>query len=272
MNAVLSRLRPWGARAFLALVAVYLALPILVVSAVSFNEKRRLVFPPENPTFLWYGYFLGDTAWMNAFGNSLVIAVSSAFVACALALPIAYSVWATNSRYARLLSLVSGIQFMMPPVIIAIGYLLFWALLGHVGKIENTILAHGVLFSPMPLVTISVGLSAIDRSLLDAAATMGARPSEVFRTVVLPLVLPYIVAGYCFAMVLSLNEFIVAYMVAGFSVETLPVKMLNSLRGGFTPAMAVGSVFFLLTSLVVFGLVGLFGDLPRLLGAESRKD
>jgi putative spermidine/putrescine transport system permease protein len=52
------------------------------------------------------------------------------------------------------------------------------------------------------------------------------------------------VSGYAFAFVLSLNEYIVAYMVAGFTVETLPIKIFNSLRYGYTPTMAAVTVVF----------------------------
>ena len=89
----------------------------------------------------------------------------------------------------------------------------------------------------------------------------------MFRTIVLPLVRPYIFSGYAFAFVLSLNEYIVAYMVAGFTVETLPIKIFNSLRYGYTPVMAVVAVLFVLLAMLVFGLLARFGDLPRLLGA-----
>jgi putative spermidine/putrescine transport system permease protein len=256
----------------LAVVGLFLALPIVVVASMSFNQQDRLMFPPENPTFAWYGHFLDDAAWMGALENSLIVAAAAALVATAIALPVAYVLWRAGGRYVRALALLSGVPFMMPPVIMASGFLLFWGMLGHVGRLENTVLSHGVLFSALPLITISVGLAGIDRSLLDAAATMGARSREVFRGVVLPLVLPYVVCGFCFVLVLSLNEYIVAYFVAGFSVETLPIKMLNSLRGGFTPAMAVGSVFFLVAGLAVFGLIGTFGNLPKLLGADLRRD
>jgi putative spermidine/putrescine transport system permease protein len=94
----------------------------------------------------------------------------------------------------------------------------------------------------------------------------------VLRTVVLPLVLPYIVSGYAFAFVLSLNEYIIAYMVAGFTVETLPIKIFNSLRYGYTPLMGVVSVLFVLLAVLVYGAIGLFGNLPRLMGAERVGD
>ena len=71
---------------------------------------------------------------------------------------------------------------------------------------------------------------------------------------------------------LSLNEYIVAYMVAGFTVETLPIKIFNSLRYGYTPVMAAVAVVFVAVALLVFGLIARFGNLPRLLGALQGRE
>src|SRR3546814_15534177 len=73
---------------------------------------------------------------------------------------------------------------------------------------------------------------------------MGADDRTVFRTVVVPLILPYLVSGYAFAFVLSLNEYIVAYMTVGFILETLPNKIFNALRYGYTPTLPSVSIFF----------------------------
>jgi putative spermidine/putrescine transport system permease protein len=89
----------------------------------------------------------------------------------------------------------------------------------------------------------------------------------VFRTVTLPIVRPYIISGFAFAFVLSLNEYIIAFMTVGFTVETLPIKIFNALRYGYTPVMASVAVVFILVNVLVFGLIARFGDLPRLLGA-----
>ena len=85
----------------------------------------------------------------------------------------------------------------------------------------------------------------------------------------LPLILPYLVSGYAFAFVLSLNEYIVAYMTVGFTIETLPIKIFNALRYGYTPTMASVTVLFVALAALVFGLIARFGDLPRLLGAPA---
>ena len=127
-------------------------------------------------------------------------------------------------------------------------------------------------FVTLPLVTLSLGFSSIDRSFVEAAATMGASDRTIFRTVILPLILPYLVSGYAFAFVLSLNEYIVAYMTVGFTLETLPIKIFNALRYGYTPTMASVTILFVATAAVIFSLVAKFGDLPKLLGAMATDD
>ena len=78
-----------------------------------------------------------------------------------------------------------------------------------------------------------------------------------------------LLSGYAFAFVLSLNEYIVAYMTVGFTMETLPIKIFNALRYGYTPTMASVTVLFVVTAAIIFGLIARFGDLPKLLGSMA---
>jgi putative spermidine/putrescine transport system permease protein len=124
-----------------------------------------------------------------------------------------------------------------------------------------------VFLVTLPMVMISLGLESIDREVLEAAETMGADRRTTFVTVVLPLILPYMVAGYAFVFVLSMNEFIISFFLGQFATVTLPVKVFSSLRSGYTPVIASISVLFILLAVAVFSLVARFGDLPKLLGA-----
>ena len=58
-------------------------------------------------------------------------------------------------------------------------------------------------------------------------------------------------------------------MTVGFTMETLPIKIFNALRYGYTPTMASVSVLFVAVAAAVFGLIARFGDLPKLLGNLS---
>jgi putative spermidine/putrescine transport system permease protein len=256
-----------GGTLLLGAVTLFLAAPLVVVAGVSVNEPRQLLFPPEGFSLGWYGELLTQADWLNALRNSLVIALASAALAVSIAFPLAWFLWRHRVLYARLLWAVGVAPFTLPPVVTALGFLVFWVSAGLYGSIWATIVSHAIFFLTLPLVTISLGLESVDRQLLEAAATMGADERTAFRTVVLPLLRPYLISGYAFAFVLSLNEYIIAYMVAGFTVETLPIKIFNSLRYGYTPVMAAVAVVFVLLACLVFGLIARFGDLPKLLGA-----
>lgn len=256
----------------MALVLAGLLAPLIVVAGVSVNEKKELLFPPRGFSLGWYGELLGQADWLNAVKNSLIIAVFSAMLAVSIAFPLAYFLWRYRVWYARVLFGLGVAPFMLPPVITALGFLLFWVNAGLYGNLIATLISHAIFFVTLPLVTISLGLESIDRQIIEASTIMGADSRKIFRTVILPMVRPYLVSGYAFAFVLSLNEYIVAYMVAGFTVETLPIKIFNSLRYGYTPVMAAVAVVFVLVAILVFGLIARFGDLPKLLGAWSSKE
>jgi len=259
-------------RAYFFLIGLFLAMPIIVVAGVSVNEKQSLTFPPQGFSISWYGQIFMDEEWRDALIASLTLAILSAALAVLIALPLAWFLWRRIAPWANIFQLLGVAPFTLPPVITALGLLTFWATTGFYGQPWTAVISHAIFFVTLPLVTLSLGFTSIDRSLVEAAATMGADDGKVFRTVVLPLIRPYLVSGYAFAFVLSLNEYIVAYMTVGFTVQTLPIKIFNALRYGYTPTMASVTILFVLIAATVFGLVARFGDLPKLLGAMPAND
>ena len=257
---------------FLSLILFLLCGPLIVVSGVSLNAKKRLFFPPEGISLRWYAELLTESSWLIPVQNSLTIAFTSSFIALSIALPLAYFLWRYRVFYAKALFTLGISPFILPPVITALGFLSFWVTIGFYGKMGATMISHAIFFVTLPLVTISLGFESIDHEIVEAAQTMGADSRTVFKTVVFPMIRPYMISGFAFAFVLSLNEYIVAYMVSGFTVETLPIKIFNSLRYGYTPVMASVAVVFVLLAAIIFGLIGRFGDLPKLLGALSPEE
>ncbi|HXF35989.1 MAG TPA: ABC transporter permease [Actinomycetota bacterium] len=255
--------------ALTALVVGFLVAPLVIVLIVSFNENRYMDFPPQGLSLHWYAELWNDPGWRSAIERSLLIATTSALLAVAIATPMAYVLRAYHVRLAPLLYAVGILPFMLPPVISALGAQVFWNATGHIYRIENVIVAHAIFFSTLPLITISLAMEQLDPSLPEAAQTLGASPRTTFRTVTLPLLLPSMITGYAAAFVLSLNEYIIAYLVAGFTVETLPIKIFNSLRYGFTPTIAAVAVVFILIAATVFSLFALYGNLLRFLGADE---
>jgi len=258
---------------YMGMAALVLAFPIVVVCAAALNSGRSMFFPPQDPTLSRFReFFISEPVWTTALWNSIIVAVGAATLAVLLAWPIAYLLWSTGSKLSKTLAGLGALPFAVPPIVFGVGLGFFWAFTGGLGEIWAGVLSHAILLMALPLVTISIGLQSIDRSHLDAAATMGATEQVAFKTVVLPQTLPYSISGFFFVLVLSFNEFIVIFFVSASSYATVTLQIFNSLRNGYTPTMAVAAIVFLTVSVLVFAAVARWGDLPRLLGADqSRK-
>ena len=253
-------------RGFLTLVALFLAAPLIVVASVSFNDTRRMSFPATQFSLRWYQAFFGDGAWMASLERSLTIAALAAAVAVLVALPVTYAIWRYQARAAKALAGIGAALFLIPGVVAALMLSAFWGVTGHVGRLENVVLSHAIVLLGIPLSLLSVGFSAIDKTQVEAAHTMGARDSDAFRMVVRPAMTPYILCAFVFVFVLSINEYLIAYMVAGFTVQTLPIRIFANMRQGYEPTMCVAAVIFMTLGFAAFILMSKLADLPRLMG------
>lgn len=255
---------------YMGLAALVLAMPIVVVCGAALNSGRSMFFPPVDPTLTRFAeFFVSEPVWTAALWNSVIVATGAAFLAVSLAWPIAYLLWSTGSNLSKMLAGLGALPFAVPPIVFGVGLGFFWTFAGGLGDIWAGVVSHAILLMALPLVTISIGLQSIDRSHLDAAATMGATEKVTFQTVILPQTVPYTISGFFFVLVLSFNEFIVVFFVSASSYATVTLQIFNSLRNGYTPTMAVGAITFLTVSVLVFAAVARWGDLPRLMGADQ---
>ena len=257
---------------FCWVIIVTMGAPLIVVAGVSLNKKKLMFFPPRGLSFRWFEEIFTKSAWFESLTATVVIAFTAGIIALSIALPIAYFLWRYQIRYAKFLYSIGLLPFALPPVITALGMLMWWSQFGGAASYMGIALAHGVFLVTLPMIMISLGLASIARELLEAAQTMGADQRKTFTSVILPMITPYMVAGYAFAFVISVNEFIISFFLGQFAVYTLPVRLFASLRAGYSPTIASISVLFILLAGVVFTLVARFGDLPRLLGAWTPKE
>jgi putative spermidine/putrescine transport system permease protein len=159
-------------RTYFALIALFLAGPLIVVAGVSVNAKKTLLFPPEGFSLSWYGDIFTEPDWRGALVASLALAALAGALAVAIAMPLAWFLWRRVAPWARIFQLLGVAPFLLPPVITALGFLSFWATAGLYGQPWTAVISHAIFFVTLPLVTLSLGFAAVDRSLVEAAATI----------------------------------------------------------------------------------------------------
>jgi len=259
VNNLIGRLVLW-------IIAVGIIAPIVVVAGVSVGASKTIAFPPDEFSLRWYQTLLTEPDWLRAIGTSLVVALLAAVISVSLALAINYVLWRSKSRFSKLVFSLGLGPFLLPPIILALGASLFWAEVGWYGRIEATVVSHGIFFVTLPLVILSRGFAKITDEVVEAAQLMGATTWQLFRTIVLPLIMPYLLTGFAIVAIISVNEYLIANMISGFVVETLPIKIFNNVRYGYSPVVAAASMLFIAITVGVLAVVARSIDLLALLG------
>ena len=232
-------------------IVVFLIVPLLIVIAVSFTSDIFMVFPPKGLSLQWYREFLTMSDWREAIRDSLIIASGTAVLSTSIALVLGFVLDRYEIRFAHIIRTLGLLPFLLPPVIIGIAFMAFFYAVGYSGKVLNVIIAHGIFYTTLPLMLISLGFESVDKEIEEAAMNLGATELKVFTTVTLPLIRNDVFAGVLFSFILSLNEYFIAFLVAGFTVTTLPIKIFSSLRYSYSPTIAAVSVFFILITTIV---------------------
>jgi ABC-type spermidine/putrescine transport system permease subunit II len=242
-------------RGYVWLVMLFIVAPLVVITAMSFTPTEFLQFPPSGISFRWYDALFASSQWLSALQNSLTVAAVSAVLATTIGGVAAFALDRYDYRFAPALFAMSTLPIMLPPVILGVAFTIFFVAIGLGRDITSLVIAHTVFLAPFPFVLISQGLEDIDRTYEEAAMNLGARPTRTIRSITVPLLWPNIVTGALFAFILSLNEYIIAWLISGFAFKTVPIQIFTSLRYTYSPVIAAISVVLIaLTFVVMFAL------------------
>jgi ABC-type spermidine/putrescine transport system, permease component II len=144
----------------------------------------------------------------------------------------------------------------VPVIVTAVGIFGFFRTLGLFGTLSGLIVAHAVLTVPYVVATVSGTLIMVDKRLEQAALTLGASPWKTFRRVTLPLILPAVLSGLVFAMVVSFDELVVSLFISTPAVRPVTVEMWSNVRGAVDPTIAaVATVLFTVSLAALLGEV-----------------
>lgn len=235
-------LRPWSPLGIsVILVAAFLMLPAVLIVPMSLSSGATFAFPPPGWSFRWYENLIADSGWRNAVWTSVKVS--------ALVTPMALIIGTLASfglqrmtRKARVVGLgILVSPLAIPNILLALAAYAFFLEMGLSGTIRGLVLAQTALAIPFVVIAVWARLQGYDRSLTQAALSLGASRFTAFRSVTLPLITPGIVAGGVFAFVASFDELVVALLLQGPGVVTLPVKMFGSVVERADPTITAAS-------------------------------
>jgi spermidine/putrescine transport system permease protein len=229
-----------------AVTIVFLFLPLLVLILYSFNESTSMNW--TGFSLRWYERLLSSRELWRAFGNSLIVAVTSAATATVLGTIGAIGVNWYRFKLRVYVQTISFLPMILPEIIIGVSLSIFFAGLGIPLGLLTIYIAHTTFNLPFVFLMVMARLDEFDFSIIEAAHDLGANEKETLFKVTLPICMPGIISGLLTAITLSLEDFVITFFVAGPGSSTLPVFIYSAItrRGGITPVISALSVVMIL--------------------------
>jgi len=245
------RLANVGLATLAALVLTFLVAPILIIVPLSFSSGSFFYYPLPGFSMRWYQDFFSSTFWLPSVWNSLIVGTAATLLATLLGTLAALGMWRARFPGQGLILAVAISPMVVPVIIVAVGVYFAFAPLGLTDGYAGLILAHTTLAVPFVVVTVLATLAGFDRTLLRAAASLGARPLTTFRRVTLPLILPGVASGAVFAFAASFDEVVVALLIAGPGQRTLPRQMFAGINDNISLTITAAATMLITISLVL---------------------
>jgi spermidine/putrescine transport system permease protein len=244
-----------GMMFYCACLYAFLYLPLLVMTAFSFNNAHRNVVW-LGFTLKWYQALFKDADLMNAMATSLELAAAAAAIAAALGMLAAYALvrhkpFKGREGYAALFDA----PLMMPEVALGVGLLSFLVRAGYELDFGALACAHALICLPYTVGAVRARLKSVGNERLEEAAMdLGANEWVAFLKVTLPLAMPALVSGSLLAFTVSFEDFVTSFFLAGIGIVTLPIKIYSMMKFGVTPEINALSVVLLAATFILLGL------------------
>ncbi len=243
-------------------VLVFLLAPLFVIVPLSFNAEpyfsftdKMLTLNPDGFSLRWYRDIIDNPQWLEAMGNSLIIAIASTALATVLGTLAAIGLARSNMPYRDFFMALLISPLVVPIVIAAAGMYFFYSSVGLAQTTLGIIFAHTALGVPFVVITMTATLSGFDRNLIKAALSLGANPMTAFYRVTLPLVAPGMISGALFAFAASFDEVVTVLFLGGPEQRTIPRQMWSGIREQISPTiLAVATILIIFSSLLLLAV------------------
>ncbi|MCI6927730.1 MAG: ABC transporter permease [Oscillospiraceae bacterium] len=246
---------------YLALVMLFLYLPIIMLIVLSFNGTNSTSVIQGFST-KWYVELFKDSATINALTNTLILAVTSAITATVIGTLAAVGIDKMKKGVVKSsVMTVTNIPMMNPEIVTGVSMMLLFVFIGSILGASGVLgfwtlfIAHVTFSLPYVILNVLPKLRQTDSNLSQAAQDLGCPPVKAFIKVVLPSILPGVIAGLIMAFTLSFDDFIISYFVSGPKFQTLPIRIFSMTKKRVTPDMYALSTIMFIVILVLLVLV-----------------
>jgi putative spermidine/putrescine transport system permease protein len=241
------------ARFYAGMVIVFLMAPIVVGIIVAFSSGHRLEFPIPGVSLRWFHDALTKPQFIEGLINSTIIAVGNAILATIAGTGAAIALNHYGFPGRALIRAAVMMPIVIPGILIGLGLLFSLSAFGLRPGLLAATIGHAVIGVPYVVAMVSAALANYDRSLERASMNLGVGPIGTFFKVTLPLIKGGVIAGAISAFLISFDNFSVSLFIT--RGDTLPLRLMQQLRGYVDPSVAAISTVLILGSLILLTML-----------------
>lgn len=214
---------------FFIVLSTIIVLPLLWMIITSLKQSNELLlypptFIPQNFTFDNYLNLFEQTKFVVYLSNSLIVASSVTIITGIVATLAAYSLVRFNIKFNNVIKISALLGYMIAPIMIVIPFFLIMRVINLGNTTLSLILAHIAFCFPFSLWLMIAYIKDLPEQYEKAAYIDGANKFQTFCYVVIPNVLPGILAISIFTFILSWNDYVFArILITGDALKTIPI-------------------------------------------------
>ena len=233
------RVCPLGAhvsKTVLWLCLFFLFVPLFVIIFYSFNESKDTTF--TGFSFVWYEKLIFESKdlWTSLF-NSMIIAILSSITATVLGTLAAIGVTWYKFFGKSYIQTTSFLPMVLPEVIMGISLLIFFSGIKMSLGLGTIYIAHTTFCMPFVYMMVSARIDEFDYSIIEAGHDLGANEVQTLFRVTLPAIMPGIISGFMMSVTMSLEDYVITFLVSGPGSTTLPLYVYSMIRFGVSPVI-----------------------------------
>lgn len=250
-------------------VSIFMLGPLVVLIAISLTADGYISLPYHGVSLRWYEDMLGQSVFLDAAINSIVLAIEATVTATVLGTVAAIAVTRYRFPGRGAILLVAGAPLFVPLVMTGLAIMVFFSASGLGGPALRLYVGHVCLTVPYIVRMVSVSMTGFDWNQELAARNLGASPLRAFVEVTLPQIVPGVIAGAAFAFIISFDDVGMSIFLTGAAYKTLPVELFAFAAFDLTPMIAAVSVTMIVFSALFVIVIERFVGVQRVLGGET---
>ncbi|RYM02834.1 ABC transporter permease [Sporolactobacillus sp. THM7-7] len=224
--------------------------PFLITVIASVAGSNMFHFPPEQFTLMNYKNLFQDEQLWQSVWLSFCIGVTATLLAVTIGITAAMGIVKGQLPMKNVIESFFMGPLIVPLVTVGISFLVFFSTFQAEGTIWSIILAHSVIISPYVTRIACANLRQSNEMLEEAAMMLGAGFWYMFRTVLIPSMLPSVISGAVLSFLVSMDEYTVTVFLAQVNTVTLPIRIYQYTTIDINPTITAFSAMIILLSFI----------------------